>query len=153
MARFTRHILHIAAAALLLLPLSSLAQEEAREQQVYTQFGDVRVLHTVFSSSFLQPEVAATYGFKRAGNQMLVNVAVVRGETASGGLPVKLSGEVSNLMQQKKTLQFTEIHEKGAVYYLAPLRLDADEVLHFHFQVELDGKHYDVNFDRKLYRD
>ena len=153
MARFTQLLLRLTTVVLLLLPLSSLAQQEAREQQVFTQFGDVRVLHTVFNSSFLQPEIAATYKFKRADDQMLVNVAVVRGETASGGLPVKLSGEVSNLMQQKKTLQFTEIHEKGAVYYLAPLRLDADEVLHFHFQVELDGKRYDVNFDRQLYRD
>lgn len=127
----------------------------ADAQQPYTTFGDYKVLHTVFNSTFIQPDVASTYNLTRGKNRALVNVAVIKSTTAgdSNGLAAKISGTVANLMQQQKTLEFIEIKEQGAVYYLAPLRFDNEEVLHFNLEVEHGGKDYSIKFTKKLYVD
>ena len=140
------------ALSLLMFSLPSTAEE-----RVFTEFGDYKVLHTVFNSSFIQPDVAKTYNLTRGKDRALINVSVVK-DTAAGtsnGLAATITGTVSNLMQQTKTLEFQEISEQNAVYYLAPLRVSNEEVLHFTLQVLREGhsKPYTIKFTKKLYVD
>ena len=140
---------------LLLLPLLLLSFGSHANEQTFTNFGNYKVLHTVFNSSFIKPDVASAYNLTRGKDQVLINIALVRsiGKGVSNGLPAKISGTVANLMQQQKNLEFIEIKEQDATYYLAPLRIDNEEVLHFNINVNSDGKDYPITFSKKLYVD
>lgn len=138
---------------LCLLLLSSLAT--AADNQPFTAFDEYTVLHTVFNSTFLKPEVAKAYQLTRGKNQALVNVAIIK-NTAGGstrGLPAEVSGSIRNLMQQQKPLNFIEIKEQDAVYFLAPIRVDSEEVVHFNLEVRHEGRTFPVTFSKRLYVD
>ena len=146
-------------ALLLICPLA-LAQSpqppEARvvEQQPWQDFGDYRVLYSTFNSDFLQPATARALGLTRAKNQVLVNIAVSRKQTDGSyslGLPAKVSGHATNLMQQQKALDFTEVAEATASYYLAPLRVSNEDVIHFTVEVVIDDQTLPVKFSKTLY--
>lgn len=138
----------------LLALLSNLALADAK---TFETFGDYKVVYTVFNSSFIKPDIAKSYGITRAKNQVLINVALIKA-TADGdteGLPAKVSGTVANLMQQQKTLKFFEVQEQNAVYYLAPLRIDNEEVLNFDIAVKTsaNAKPFQLEFTKTLYVD
>ncbi len=139
--------------ALLAVLLLSGATQAADE--TYTSFGQYKVFHSVFNSSFIKPDIASSYNLTRGSDQALVNIALIKtgADGQSNGLPAEVSGRVTNLMQQSKPLQFIEINEQNAVYYLAPLRFNNEEVLHFTIEVKHEGKTYDVKFSKKLYVD
>lgn len=139
--------------SLCLLLVSSLAS--ASEPKPFTAFGDYTVLHTVFNSTFLQPQVAQAYNLTRGKRHALVNVAIIKNteEGSTNGLPAEVSGSITNLMQQQKPLQFIEIKEQNAVYFLAPIRVDSEEVVHFRIEVKHDGQTYPVTFSKMLYID
>lgn len=139
----------------LMLCLLFASQLSSADSQ-FTTFGDYNVLHTVFNSTFLQPEVATAYNLTRGKGQSLLNIAIIKSTDGgnSKGLPAKVSGSITNLMQQQRTLEFIEIKEHDAVYYLAPIRVsNNDEVVHFNIEVTHDGKTYPVTFSKKLYKD
>jgi hypothetical protein len=121
----------------------------------FTTFGDYSVLHTVFNSTFLKPEVASAYGLTRGKRHSLLNVAIIKNtaEGSTNGLPAEVSGTITNLMQQQKTLSFIEIKEQDAVYFLAPIRVDSEEMVHFRIEVKHDGQTYPVTFSKILYVD
>jgi len=117
-------------------------------------FAKYSVHYTVFNSTFLQPEVAAAYKLKRSEYESLINVSVVKtGEY--GGLPVTISGTVTDLMQQQKALQFQEIREDSVVYYLAPVRIAGEDTVHFDISVTPEGESEPLvtTFTQKIYSD
>lgn len=116
--------------------------------------GDYRVHFSTFNSDFLQPATAKALGLVRAHNQLLVNISLSRKQANGYGLGLKaaVSGSATNLMQQQKSLSFVEVAEPGATYYLAPVRIDNEEVLHFAVEVVAsDGSRIPVKFSRKVY--
>lgn len=139
---------------LLLVVTAALCSASATaDEKIFTNFGEYRVQHTVFNSSFIKPEIASIYNLTRGKDHALVNIAVLKNSAGgkSKGLPAKVSGSVANLMQQAKPLDFKEIKEQDATYYLADLRFDNEEVLHFNITVTVDGRDLDVKFSKKLY--
>lgn len=148
-----KNILKICHITITALILSLVTIAATADESTYTTFGEYKVLHTVFNSSFIQPDIASTYNLTRGKDHALVNIALIKSSDggAAKGLPAKVSGSVANLMQQQKPLDFIEIKEQNAVYYLADLRFDNEEVLHFNITVSVDGKDYDVKFSKKLY--
>lgn len=147
-----RHLLRVTC-LIFLLPL--LAQ--AKEGQTFQTFGDYKVVYTVFNSSFIQPDVAKAYGLTRAANQVLINVALIKSTAAgdSEGLPAEVSGTATNLMQQQKVLDFFTVREQNAVYFLAPLRIDNEEILNFNISVKAsaDTAPFELKFTKTLYVD
>lgn len=123
----------------------------------YETFGDYKVFYTVFNSSFIKPEIARAYNITRGGNQVLVNVSVIKSspEGDSLGLAAKVKGTATNLMQQQRQLDFLEIKEQNAVYYLAPLRITDEEVMNFRIDVETAAGQRPLNlkFTKTLYID
>jgi hypothetical protein len=140
---------------LILLCLATIVTTAVSAQQStkpYEEFGDYKVYFSVFNSTFIKPEVARVYNLTRAKDRVLINISVVKNNTF--GLPAKISGQASNLMQQKKTLEFTEIAEQGATYYLASLFHLHEEVINFTIEVTPEGesKSHTVKFTRKLHQ-
>lgn len=124
------------------------------EQNPWQDHGDYRVLISNFNSDFLQPATADALGLTRAANQAIINIAVTRKDSSgrySLGLPAQVSGHSVNLMQQQKSLEFVEVAEQSATYYLAPVRITNEEVLHFSVTVQIDDVSLPIAFTRTFY--
>jgi hypothetical protein len=112
------------------------------------------VYYNVFNSSIIPPEVARTHNLTRAKDRVYVNIALVK-KSGGNGIAANIQGYHRNLMQQKFPLEFIEIKEATATYYLAPIRFNNEEVLHIDIEAStLDnsdsGK---FTITKKLYRD
>ena len=57
------------------------------------------------------------------------------------------------LIGQKKELQFKEIKERDAVYYISTFRFDEEDVYKITVQVSPEGESrtFDVKFDQRFY--
>lgn len=143
------------AAALALLWAASAGAQEAKVIKSHQDFGDYRVIYSVFNSEFIKPEIAQHYKLVRAKDRVFVNISVVK-KTGDDkhGLASEVSGSATNLMQQSKSLKFMEIREGDAVYYLAPMRFEHEDTLTFKVEVTLpDDREETVTFRRKLQKD
>lgn len=121
----------------LLISLVFISHNSHAEEQF--ELGDYTLYYTLFNSTFVPADIARAYQLKRSKYEWLLNVVVSKnGE--HGGAPIKLSGHHKNLMAQQKMLQFNEIKETGTVYYLAPVRVNGEEILHFELSVILPNE-------------
>jgi len=149
-----KRILAAAAAVALLLWAASAAAQEAKVIKSHQDFGDYRVIYSVFNSEFIKPEIAQSYQLVRAKDRAFVNVSVVEKEGGKRGLASEMSGTATNLIQQSRPLKFIEIRDGDAVYYLAPLRFEDEETLTFDISVKLpNGATETISFRRKLEKD
>lgn len=146
-----KRILAVVAAAALLLWAVSAAAQEAKIIKSHEDFGDYRVVYSVFNSSFIKPEIAQQYKLVRADDRAYVNISVVEKDSGKHGLSSEVGGTATNLIQQSRPLNFMEIREGEAVYYLAPLRFEDEEVLTFKVDVKLpNGRSEQLTFRRQL---
>lgn len=121
-------------------------------EQPYREFGDYKVYFTVFNSAFINPEIASANNLIRAKDRVYINVSLVKNNSL--GIPATITGTARNLLQQSKTLEFIEIAEGNATYYLAPLFHINEEVIHFTIDVTPEGETqaHTVSFSKKLYQ-
>ncbi len=147
-------------AAMPLLSLTALAQgPDTAPITSSVEFGDntntYELFYSLVPSTFLSDSIASAYGITRANNRMLVNVSL-REQLAEGGTreqQARVSGSYSDLIQ-KKPLEFREVREQGAIYYLAEFRHGNRETLRFDIAVTTpDGVSKSVTFTRTLYVD
>lgn len=140
--------------ALLATPVSA-QTGQAKPVEISQKFGDYTVHFSVFNSTFITREVAALYQLTRGANQALVNISVTQtidGKT-SLGLPARISGTATNLIQQQRSLDFKTVSEGEATYYLAALRHTNEEVINFVVEVrpEAASAPFTVRFTRTLH--
>lgn len=134
-------------ASLLLCLLVALPAFAERKQT----FGDLDVHYSVFNSSFLQPDIAAAAGLTRSKTGGVLNVAVLK---ADQGVPAKVSGQIKNLLGQTSTLNFKQVLESGAVYYLAEFPLREREILTFSLSVQVgDSAPHSFTFNQEVFPD
>lgn len=141
------------ALALCLTSMTVLAQRDPALKNS-TTFPNYRIQHVVFNSTFVLPEVAQAYGLKRSKYESLVNISVYPSD-ATSTLPATISGTATNLMQQQKTLNFKKIEEQDAVYYLAPVHVGNEELLHFSLAITPEGsaETLELKFSQTVYAD
>ena len=134
--------------ALLLMSLCLSLPALAEQKQCY---GDLDVHYSAFNSGFLQPDVAAATGLIRSKTQGVVNVAVLKAGTASNA---KVSGSVKNLLGQSTALNFKEVKEGQAIYYLAQFPFEQRETLRFSLSVHAaDGVPHSFDFNQEFFPD
>lgn len=112
------------------------------------------IYYNVFNSTMILPEIAQANQLVRAKNQVYLNIAVVN-KKGGYGIPAAITASYRNLMQQEFTLNFIEIKEANAVYYLAPIRFNNEEVLHIDVQAGPADQSELASFriTKKLYKD
>lgn len=105
------------------------------------QFGDYLIHFNAFRSDTISAEVAKQHGLARANNRVLVNITVLKELMGATGQPVnaKVTGHASNLTGQLKNLEFKEIKEGNAIYYLADTKITDGEFLKFDISVLPEG--------------
>ena len=97
------------------------------------------VHYSVFSSSFLDPKIAKHYEILRSPNIGVVNIAVRRKQEVGTVAAIsRVTGGVQNLLQQVRKLDFTEVREQEAIYYLAQFRFSEGEILTFDLELMPD---------------
>jgi hypothetical protein len=119
-------------------------------------FGDFEVHYMGLTTSDLDASVAKSYGITRSRNVGYLMISVLK--TDEGDMPIawnaKLEAEMSNLLGQSKTLEFTRIQESNALYFYSTF--DFYDANHYRFKVNVtpDGQKrtFDVKFDQKFYR-
>lgn len=143
----------LALTASLLISLSTQAQP-APEVTSDQTFGDHRVVFSAFNSSFVQPEVATRHNITRGRNRGLVNIALIEGDHITGRAAI-VEGTVTDIMSRQRVLEFFEVREGDAVYYLAPFSFSNQDPLTFRInvQTEAEGSVMPVSFQRTFYRD
>jgi len=104
--------------------------------------------------TFLTPTIAKTYGIERSRYNGLVNISVL--DANLKGNPAKtvlISGTAKNNIGQSKTLDFKEVKEGSAIYYLAQLHYSNEETFHFAIKIDDGNGQKTLKFDQKFYVD
>ena len=115
--------------------------------------GDLKIFYSAFPSTVIPAEIASASGIIRGVDRGVVNIAAVK--KLGTGLPIIIYGEFSNIMQQTKKLDFTEIQEGSTVYYIAPFEFDNEDFLTFKIRVKTDSAApaYAFKFQKIMYVD
>ncbi|MBT4239334.1 DUF4426 domain-containing protein [Oceanospirillaceae bacterium] len=116
--------------ASLTLPIHA---EQAIQSQNYA------IHYNAFNTMIVSPEVAQTYGFTRARNRALLNISIID-NTTKEPLPAMVTGTRTNIVGQLIKLEFIQVKEKNAIYYIAPLRFTEGEMWRFDLQIQPDLK-------------
>lgn len=132
------------------LPLTAFAENSQN-------FGDYVVHFNAFRSDTLTPEIAKAYQLTRRNNRMVVNITVQKRGDNGINTPVnaKVTGFASNLTGQVKTLEFREIHDGDAIYYLAQAQISNRETLKFEIEATPAGESITakVKFKQQFFTD
>lgn len=120
-----------------------------------TMLGGEYTLHYIaVNSSFISPEIAASYGIVRSPRNAFLNISVIK-NTGAAGTPVtaRVTGEKGNLLGQNSTIEFIEIREGDAVYYLGQFEFSNAENLRFNLEIqpENSGPVYPVSYTTQMY--
>ena len=139
---------------ILVIPILWLSQAVWGQDNIRHEMQQHFVYHNVFNSTLITPDIAKNYHLVRAKDRVYLNIAVVK-KTGGYGIPTNIKGTYRNLMQQQQVLDFVEINEATATYYLAPIRFDNEEILHIDVDVSLKDSSDSARFTitKKLYRD
>ena len=117
------------------LLLASLALPSHAEQAIYSPGYDIH--YNAFNTMMVPPEVAQSYGFTRARNRALLNISVLDSSTKKA-LPAVVTGTRTNIVGQLLPLEFVQIKEQNAIYYIAQLRFTEEEMWRFELQIQPD---------------
>ena len=135
---------------LIVLGLSNTAFAEQKQQ-----VGNFDIHYMALSSTFITPSIAKTYGIERSNYNGIVNIAVL--DTSQEGNPpvaVEISGVANNLLDARITLDFKEIREGKAIYYIAQVPYRDDQEINFSIAVKYGNKlNTSVKFKQKFYVD
>lgn len=106
--------------------LTTVASAETVKWQGYD------IHYTTFSSLLIPPEVAAAHDIERAKNRVVTNISILK-----DGEPQRatVTGHNTNLLNQLYTMEFTEVRETTAVYYLANQLIDERDTLRFVIEI------------------
>ena len=119
-------------------------------------FGDYTVHYQAVNSTFLTPEIADQYDIVRSERRAFLNVAVLRNEPDGSTTPVQatLNGVKHNLLQQSEPIEFAQIREGEAIYYIGQFDFSDREVLRFTLEVSPEGREpsHTIEWTTQLYR-
>jgi hypothetical protein len=118
------------------------------------KLGSMNVHYMAIGSTFFTPEIAKAYGITRSRYNGLINISVL--DNTKAGNPAKavsINGQAKNNLGQFKDLEFKEVKEENAIYYLAQVSYNNEEILHFTLQINDGSEQQTLKFSQKFYVD
>ena len=132
-----------------------LAMTQAASSQTLSVPG-YEIHYSLFPSTLVSTQVATAYEIVRGRDRALLNIAVRRPSTQAEGeaQAAIVTGTVFDLVHRRE-LEFQEIREENAIYYLAPVPFRDRETLYFTIDVQPDPNQasHRLEFSKTLYRD
>ncbi|ATC93597.1 DUF4426 domain-containing protein [Pseudoalteromonas tunicata] len=148
---FTRFLTLCSSFLLLAFSLASQAEDQGGQ---FKNLGDWEVHYIAFPSTFLQPNIAKSYGLERSKFTGVVNISVLDSRTKDKvAQRVTIKGKARNLLGNTIDLEFKEVVEGDAVYYLAPIKFYNEEVYRFEIDLQQDRQIQQLTFQQKFYVD
>ena len=139
--------------SLILLSLfTTLAQADEQPGAQYKVLGPWEVHYIAFPSTFIQPSIAKNYDLDRSPNKGIINISVLKNSDKSAQTAT-LTGTARNLLGNKKQLEFKEVVEGDAIYYLAQIDYSNEEIYRFDIEINQNGKVQTLKFQQKFYVD
>ena len=112
-------------------------------------FGEYEVHYIVVPTTFLNAKIATQYNLPRGKDRALINVSVLHRDQP---VTAEVAGDTRNLLEQLQQLEFTEVREQTAVYYLAIMRHADEEHHRLRLNVTLpNGETKSISFQQKMY--
>ncbi len=142
-----------ALARLGLLLLGIFGGANGAHAQQSKMFGPYELHYSVVNTTFLAPDVAATYGIVRGDNRAILTLAVREHQSGTSEIrPMLLKGRTWDLIQNQD-LDFLEIREGKAVYYIADFKFINEEWRFFEVDFRPEGadQTYTFEFKHQLY--
>lgn len=135
------------ACALALVFLTSAATAHAEQKAM---LGSFEAHYIIIPTMSITPDIAASYGIVRAKDRSLLNISILD----KNGTPqtASVASVATNLLSQGETLDFQEVTEGTAIYYLATFQHNDEE--HYRFDVEVglpNGQTRDFTFNQQVY--
>lgn len=155
---YTRFLQRISHLTCLFIFLSSL-QVSANDNNVgstknTTVMGSMKIHHMAIDSTLFSPEIARAYNIERSRYNALVNIAVLDNSLPNTpAQTVSIMGSAKNNIGQLKALEFDEIKEGSAIYYLAQVNFSNEETLHFNLMITNGNETHTLKFSQKFYVD
>lgn len=132
---------------LLLISMTHVWAENSKE------FAQHVVYYNAFPTDSLPSQMTKQYGLKRSKNYVLVNISVMKkGEALPVAIKSKISGQMKNLMGQSQKLEFREIKEAKAIYYIAQVPVQNKAIVNFFIDIEPlnTSATYQLKFSKKF---
>jgi hypothetical protein len=116
--------------ALLLPALATQASDKS--------FGAYTIHYSAFSSDFLTPPIAKSYGIVRSKNRAILNVTITKKDKAGKHQPIEanITSKAFNVYQQAKPLSMRKIEEQDAIYYIAEFSVANEETINFRIDAQ-----------------
>ncbi len=139
--------------SLLAALLAALFVASSTQAQQSEMFGPFELHYSVVNTTFLEPSVAATYEITRGEKRAILNLAV-REHTDTNTEPrtMLIKGRTWDLIQNQD-LEFQEIREGQAIYYIAEFKFINEEWRFFEVDFRPEGaeESYTYKFKHQLY--
>ena len=118
------------------------------------KLGSMNIHYMAIGSTFFTPEIAKAYGITRSRYNGLVNISVLDNtKTGTPAKTVSISGQAKNNLGQFKNLEFKEVKEGDAIYYLAQITYNHEETIHFNLTINDGNEQQTLTFSQKFYVD
>ena len=117
-------------------------------------FGDYTVHYSAFTTDILSPAVAKAYRITRSKNRAMINVSILKKVMGTTGTPSRATvvASATNLNNQLREVEFREVLEEGAIYYLAEVPVTNGETLKFSLNItpEAETEAYKFSFQEQF---
>ncbi|MFT4676148.1 MAG: hypothetical protein ACJAX5_003164 [Patiriisocius sp.] len=112
------------------------------------QWRGYEIHYTTFNSLLIPQEVAQAHNIVRSKYRIVTNVSILKEGDPS---PATVTGFNSNLLNQLFQMEFDEVTEKSAIYYLSNQLIDERDSLRFTITVQpfAEDEAYELKFMRQ----
>ena len=133
----------------LLLGLAVSCHASAEQKK---QLGNWDVHYIAFPAPLLTPEIAQQYQLQRSKYNAVVNISVLDSSTQQAQ-KVAVAGTAKDLTGRQRTLEFSEVVEGDAVYYLAQLPFRHEQRFSFTIMLSSGNQSQQLSFEQTFYVD
>lgn len=112
----------------------------------------LNIHYMAFGATFLTPEIAKAYKIERSRYNGVINISVLNNtEENTPAKHVSISGKARNDLGQIKSLDFEEVTEGDAIYYLAQVTYSDEETYYFDITLNDGTGNKSLKFKQKFY--
>ncbi|MFT5320146.1 MAG: hypothetical protein ACI934_000277 [Pseudohongiellaceae bacterium] len=118
-------------------------------------FGDYSVYYQAVNSTFLDADIARQYGIVRSDRRAFLNISVLKNsdDGSSAAVSAQVSGGKRNLLGQTGEIDFREIQEGQAIYYIGEFDYSNAEIVRFRLEVSPEGSDisHEISWETRMY--
>ena len=110
------------------------------------------VHYIAFDSTMIDAKIAQSYQLQRSKYQAVLNISVLKSSDQKAQ-QVRISGTATDLTQKQIELNFREVKEGDAIYYLAQVPVHDQKHLNFKLDIWQGTENQKLEFSQVFYID